>query len=262
MPNIGVSRSTVGSFTTLEATVAADMNVATDEHQALDITLDATGPSLALEILTPPAHGTAALVGDQVTYTPAPDFNGTDTFTYRATSTETTLSDDGTVTVTVAPVDDPVQAEADTYETAFGQPVSGNLLANDVGVDGPMTAALVDPPAGGSVVLEEDGSFVYTPNEGFSGTDTFTYRATDSTMADLAAQAVPGDVATVTITVAAAPTPPTTAPQPPTAPPSTTVVVPQLPATGGSSTGLTLAALLTLLAGGALALVAATRRRA
>src|SRR5690606_24652035 len=40
-------------------------------------------------------------------------------------------------------------------------------------------AEIVDQPPNGSVMLNEDGSFTYTPNDNFNGTDTFTYRAND-----------------------------------------------------------------------------------
>jgi hypothetical protein len=70
------------------------------------------------------------------------------------------------------------------------------VLANDVDAEGdPLTVTVVDNAANGTVTLSADGSFVYTPNAGFSGSDTFTYEATDGTNVS--------NVATATIDVAA-----------------------------------------------------------
>jgi hypothetical protein len=114
----------------------------------------------------------------------------------------------GTVTITVNPVsaeapevvDDSYMAIADTVLTvAVGQ----GVLANDSEPQGqPMTASFDGPTLpdttteGGSVVLNADGSFTYTPATGFFGVDTFTYIASDDSVP--ANESIP---ATVTITV-------------------------------------------------------------
>src|SRR5690606_19775904 len=78
------------------------------------------------------------------------------------------------------------------------------VLANDNDIDGdPLTAELAEPPLHGSVTLEEDGSFVYTPNLGLDGTDTFTYRVHDGETAS--------DLVVVTLDVTFQP--PATAPE-------------------------------------------------
>lgn len=63
----------------------------------------------------------------------------------------------------------------------FGVDYAGaNVLANDTDADGdPITASLVTGPQNGSLTLNQDGTFEYTPNQGFSGADSFTYRAGD-----------------------------------------------------------------------------------
>jgi VCBS repeat-containing protein len=77
-----------------------------------------------------------------------------------------------------------------------------SVLANDTDPDGdPLTAILVDNPTNGTLTLNPDGSFTYTPNDDFNGTDSFTYFANDGTSnSNLAA--------TVTITVNPVPDPP------------------------------------------------------
>ena len=68
------------------------------------------------------------------------------------------------------------------------------VLSNDADDDGDaLSALLVSPPSNGTLTLDADGSFVYTPNRNFHGTDSFTYAATDNN-----AQA-PGAVVIVTV---------------------------------------------------------------
>ena len=72
----------------------------------------------------------------------------------------------------------------DAFATSTARTVdaASGVLANDVSssLDGTLTATILTTPANGTVVLNADGSFTYTPNSGFLGTDTFTYRATDA----------------------------------------------------------------------------------
>ncbi len=86
----------------------------------------------------------------------------------------------------------------DAYATAEDVPLSvssgGGVLINDADPEsGPLTAVLLTTPSQGMVVLNADGSFVYTPNANASGVDSFTYQAVD-----LAGSATTG---TVTVTV-------------------------------------------------------------
>jgi VCBS repeat-containing protein len=71
----------------------------------------------------------------------------------------------------------------DDYETAAGVSLAvaaPGVLVNDQDPDGEsITAVLVAPTAHGTLVLNADGSFVYTPDAGFTGTDTFVYKAQD-----------------------------------------------------------------------------------
>jgi 6-phosphogluconolactonase (cycloisomerase 2 family) len=84
------------------------------------------------------------------------------------------------VTTNVAPA-----AANDSYSTAEDTPLTvpaPGVLTNDTDADGdPLTAIKVSDPAHGSVSLSGNGSFVYTPEAGYSGGDSFTYKANDST---------------------------------------------------------------------------------
>ena len=128
-------------------------------------------------MVTDVASGTLVLNADgSFTYTPALNFFGEVTFTYRAFDGHK-YSDPVTVTITVAPVNDSPVAEDDLYETGENVqlvvPTPG-VLDNDSDPDpGDMfTVVLMTPTQHGTVELQANGSFVYTPAPGFSGTDT------------------------------------------------------------------------------------------
>ena len=90
-------------------------------------------------------------------------------------------------------------ATNDVYTTPEDEPLivpAPGVLANDAGTNGlALTAVLVNNVTSGSLRLNIDGSFSYTPNTNFNGSDSFTYRATDG--------GTTGNVATVTITITA-----------------------------------------------------------
>lgn len=92
------------------------------------------------------------------------------------------------------PGNNPPVASNDEFETDQDTPLSGNVLENDSDPDGDaFSAVLATPPANGTLQLNDDGSFEYTPAAGFSGMDSFTYRASDGTLVS--------NLATVSITV-------------------------------------------------------------
>src|SRR5213075_2832803 len=149
-------------------------------------------------LATGPSHGTLTLNSDgSLVYLPALNFNGIDSFTYRASDGQA-QSGIATVTITVTPINDaPVAANDDSYTTPEDTQLTvtaPGVLANDSDVDGDaLSAVLATGPSHGTLTLNGDGSLVYMPALNFNGIDSFTYRATDG-------QAQSG-IATVTITV-------------------------------------------------------------
>lgn len=147
-------------------------------------------------------HGTLTLNSDGTfTYVPDVNYQGFDSFTYTASDGSAT-SDVTTVTIEVVPGPNDIPIAApDAYTIAedgvltVGSVALG-VLNNDTDGDlEPLTASIFAQPANGGVVMQPDGTFVYTPNANFFGVDTFTYRAWDGS--DFSQ---PG---TVTITVTA-----------------------------------------------------------
>src|SRR5204863_361540 len=127
-----------------------------------------------------PASGTVEMNADgSFTYTPNADFNGSDSFTYVADDGQGGTAV-GTVSIIVNAINDAPIAVNDEVTTDEDMPVSGNVLANDSDADGDsLTAALQDGPTSGTVEMNPDGSFTYTPNADFNGSDSFTYVADD-----------------------------------------------------------------------------------
>jgi hypothetical protein len=147
---------------------------------------DPEGQPLTAELLAAPAHGTLVFAEDGAfTYSPVKDFTGTDTFTYMARDAATS-SMPATVTIRVLPVNDPPVVRDDggegysTYEDNALVVAAPGVLANDSDPDGDgLEAQIVSPPAHGTVLLNPDGSFTYTPAADYFGTDSFVYAATD-----------------------------------------------------------------------------------
>ncbi|HSB69073.1 MAG TPA: ELWxxDGT repeat protein [Candidatus Methylomirabilis sp.] len=82
--------------------------------------------------------------------------------------------------ITVIPVNDAPVAVADVYSTNEDQAVSGSVLTNDSDADtAALLAELVSGPGNGTLLLNADGTFTYTPVKDFNGSDSFTYRAFD-----------------------------------------------------------------------------------
>ncbi|WP_435018062.1 DUF4394 domain-containing protein [Tundrisphaera sp. TA3] len=146
---------------------------------------DADLDPLTAVIVANPANGTLTLNADgSFTYTPNAGFSGQDSFTYRAND-GSQASNIATVTLTVTFVNTPPVALPDTYTTPQGTVLTidapAGVLANDTDVDNsPLSAVLVAGPANGTLILNPEGSFTYTPNPGFFGVDSFTYRASDA----------------------------------------------------------------------------------
>ncbi len=139
--------------------------------------------ALSAAVVAPPGHGTLTMKSwGGFTYVPAAGFTGVDTFTYTVGDSQAT-SNAATVSITVHTLP---QTVPDVYATAENQPLSvatgAGILSNDSNGDGvPFVAQLVNQPQHGTLTLGADGSFGYTPNKNFYGSDVFTYQAVAGT---------------------------------------------------------------------------------
>ncbi len=207
----------------LAPTASADP-VTTDEDVPVTITLtstDADSPGdPTFEVVASPSigglgpfgpiscdGGTPNVCTTDLTYTPNPDFNGPDSFTFTATADAET-SNEATVAINVDPVNDPPVAAATS--TTLDEDVGTWLIAvsaSDIEGDDVTVFTVATPPSHGSVEYSPAvgpcgpvggpwtcvGTMLYTPDTDYNGQDSFTFTATDGT-----ATSTP---ATVSITV-------------------------------------------------------------
>jgi VCBS repeat-containing protein len=175
--------------TTNTAPTANNQTVNTNEDTSKSITLtgsDPDGHAIRFDIATPPAHGRLAGSGSVLRYFPDDNYSGSDTFTFTVTD-GFSVSPAGTVTINIAPINDaPVGAE-DVYGVAAGNSLNVaagiGVLANDTDIEGTsLTATLTQNVISGTLNLQPNGAFTYTPHAGFVGTDHFRYRAGDGTL--------------------------------------------------------------------------------
>ena len=139
---------------------------------------DAENETLTAQLASGPSHGVLTLnANGSFTYTPNPGFSGDDSFSYRAIAGPIG-SPPAVVTIHVN--DDPV-ARADSYTVAESGVLTVDgpgVLVNDTDAENEtLTAQLASGPSHGVLTLNANGSFTYTPNSGYSGPDSFTYRA-------------------------------------------------------------------------------------
>lgn len=158
------------------------------------------GNNPTASLVSTTAHGVLSLNADGTfTYAPAANYFGADTFTYRAVD-GTGTSNLATVTINVTSVNDAPVANPNSYiiaeDIVLNVPVLIGLLANDTDQENqPLSAILTSQASNGTVLLNVNGSFTYTPAANFFGSDSFTYVASDG-----GASSQP---ATVTITITA-----------------------------------------------------------
>jgi hypothetical protein len=179
-----------------------------------------------------PANGTVTAGADGAfVYTPNPGFYLTDTFTYEILDPNQLVMATGVVTVVID--EPPCIAVDDAYTTTVDTTLdvaAPGVLGNDQLCPSASLFEVAQPPVFGAVTLQPDGSFVYVPDPGFVGQDSFTYDHLefDSNLLDYVTLAT----ATVSIDVTAEPPATTT-----TVPPASTTTVPAGDGTTTTSPG-------------------------
>jgi gliding motility-associated-like protein len=135
------------------------------------------GSPLSAILVTGPANGTLVLnPNGSFTYTSTGGTN--DQFTYKVNNGHL---DGNTVVVTLVRSNSAPVAVNDTYTVTENTPFSGNVFDNDSDPDGDLLFTSVNTsPAHGTLILNANGSFTYTPNIGTTGDDTFNYQVCDN----------------------------------------------------------------------------------
>nr|MBX2856294.1 tandem-95 repeat protein [Paracoccaceae bacterium] len=161
--------------------VAGDDSASTSTDQAVTVSVldndsDGNGDTLTITSVGPAGNGSAvANLDGTITYTPDTGFSGTDSFTYTVDDGNGGSDTANVLVVVEAPVA-PMPAD-DTASTDTDSPVLIDVLANDG--DPNLTITDVADPGNGMVVLQ-NGEILYTPADGFTGTDSFDYTVENS----------------------------------------------------------------------------------
>lgn len=148
---------------------------------------DVDGDVLKAEVVTAPVFGTLSLSADgRFAYTPSLNYHGTDQFTFRVVDPSGAVSANVVATIIIKAVNDAPVGVASRYTVSEDSPLNvlaaSGVLVGAVDVEGEaLNAVLVSSSEFGSVTLNQDGSFVYTPKANFSGSDKFTFQVKDKT---------------------------------------------------------------------------------
>ena len=205
--NSNLATVTIAVSAVNDAPVASDNTYTKNEDATLTVgapgvlgnDTDVDHDPLTAILVTGVSHGTLTFnANGSFVYTSLANFNGSDSFTYKANDGHLD-SNVATVTIKITPVNDAPVAGNDSYSTNEDTRLviaAPGVLANDTDIDSPSLKAIkVANPSHGTVTLNANGSFTYTPNANYHGPDSFTYRANDGV--------ANSNTATVTITVIA-----------------------------------------------------------
>lgn len=162
-----------------DAPLANSQSVTATEDIPVSLVLVATdvdGDALTYSVVAQPAHGVLSGNPPNLTFAPQLNFNGADSFTFKvndgAADSPTAL-----VTLTVAPVNDAPVAEAQSLNVTHDVALAVTLRGTDVDGDA-LTFTVVSQPQHGTV-SGAPPDVQYAPNEGFTGTDGFSFTVND-----------------------------------------------------------------------------------
>ena len=164
--------------------VAGSPSVTMPQNTSVAITLlgsdTDTGDQLTYLLATGPSHGALGLIsGSSVTYTPATDYSGSDSFTYTVSDGADT-SAPGTARITVeAPINTLPVADSFSVTTPQNTAVTIILQGSDGNTGDQLTYSLATGPSHGALGVISGASVAYTPASGYSGSDSFTYTVSD-----------------------------------------------------------------------------------
>ncbi|WP_159077121.1 Ig-like domain-containing protein [Halococcoides cellulosivorans] len=161
--------------------VAENLSLGTDEDEAVSGTLSISDPdnsTFSIDV-DEPANGSVDRSNRTITYTPDPNWAGTERVAY--TASDGNATDQGWITVDVAPVNDPPVAENLSLGTDEDEAVSGTLSISDP--DNSTFSIDVDEPANGSLT-RSNRTITYTPDSNWAGTERVAYTASDGNATD------------------------------------------------------------------------------
>ncbi len=160
---------------------ATAQQLQTNEDQPLPITLagaDQEGDLLTFRVVSPPQHGSLSGTSPNLVFTPTPDFNGADSFTFVAND-GLLDSAPATISITINPVNDPPLADPQTVSTDEDTPLEIQLTGSDL--EGDSLTFIITAPPGHGTLSGTAPNLTYTPALNFNGSDQFSFVAHDGT---------------------------------------------------------------------------------
>ncbi len=177
-----ISRPVMINVAGNRAPLAASQNVTLDEDTPKALVLVASDPenqTLTYTILQAPARGTLTGTPPNVTYNPTANFNGPDSFTFKANDGRLD-SNVATVALTINPINDAPVAQGTNIAISEDAPANITLQASDV--DGnPLTFTITKQPSNGTLAGTAP-NLIYTPTPNYFGPDEIRFRASDGTV--------------------------------------------------------------------------------
>jgi VCBS repeat-containing protein len=170
------------------APVAANQAPSTNEDTALSVTLTATdsdSTTLTYAVVTQPVHGTLTGNAPNVTYTPSLNYNGPDSFTFKANDGQSD-SNVATISLTVVSINDAPTANSQSVSTPEDTQLVIILTGADV-ESSTLTYAVTAQPQNGTLTGTPP-NLLYTPNANFFGNDTLLFKVNDGQLDSNVAQ--------------------------------------------------------------------------
>ena len=177
-----------------DAPVALGQSVTTAEETAKTITLsgtDADSDTLSFNSVSTPSNGTLSGTAPNLTYTPAANFTGSDSFTFKVNDGTVDSTTTATITINVTNVNDAPVALGQSVTTAEETAKTITLSGTDADSD-TLSFNSVSTPSNGTLSGTAP-NLTYTPAANFTGSDSFTFKVNDGT--------VDSTTATITINV-------------------------------------------------------------
>ncbi len=170
---------------------ATDQSISTNTNTPVNITLAGSDPDkkdlLTAASVTTPSHGTLGSINQVtgvVTYTPDSGFSGKDKFTFKVNDGKADSNNVGTVSIAVNQLpltNHPPSAIDQSVTTKTNTPVNITLAGIDQDMNDSITAAMVTTPSHGTLgrINQVTGIVTYTPNQDFTGEDSFSFKVND-----------------------------------------------------------------------------------
>ncbi|PTQ72176.1 retention module-containing protein [Pseudomonas sp. GV071] len=171
----------IGVTPTNDAPTSSNQSLTTAEDTALTGTIvgnDIDGDALTYTLATGPANGSLTLnANGTFTYTPTANYNGSDSFTVKVADPSGAFVN-SVISIGVTPANDAPTSSNQSLTTAEDTALTGTIVGNDVDGD-TLTYTLATGPANGSLTLNANGTFTYTPTANYNGSDSFTVKVAD-----------------------------------------------------------------------------------